>query len=81
VVHLKNKGIQAFRRIQTPEKEKEQNKEKPKKKKPKPKSTQSLKPFFSCILFCKDTSSLQQTNKQHPPTPSAMQFSNMNPKL
>jgi hypothetical protein len=49
-----------------PKKRKNKTKEKPKKKKKKtkPKSTQSLKPFFSWILFCKNMSLLQQTNKQ-----------------
>jgi len=50
-----------------PKKRKNKTKKNQKTKKPKPKSTQSLKPFFSYILFCKDMSLLQQTNEQHPP--------------
>jgi Pyruvate/2-oxoacid:ferredoxin oxidoreductase delta subunit len=54
-----------------PPKKRKNKTKKNQKKEPKPKSTQSLKHFFSCILFCKDMSVLKQTNKQtnkqHPP--------------
>jgi hypothetical protein len=52
-----------------PKKRKNKTKEKPKKKKAKPKSTQSLKPFFSCIHFLQRYELIttnKQTNNTHP---------------
>jgi hypothetical protein len=53
-----------------PKKRKNKTKEKPKKKKKaKPKSTQSLKPFFSCIHFLQRYELIttnKQTNNTHP---------------
>jgi hypothetical protein len=63
---FKKKGKPSIQENTNPRK-RERTKQRKTKKKPRPKSTQSLKPFFSCILFRKDTSLLQQTNKRHPP--------------